>query len=342
MASLKAKQRGDVVVVQSLGCARLFVTAWTTAHQASLSFTISRSLLRLMSIESVMPSNHLILCHPLLLLPSIFPSIRVFSNELVLHIRSPKCWSFSFSISPSSEYSGLISFRIDWFDLLAARGTLKSLLQVTLTLPKCLVLSFLPHHEPRLSSLLVEVHTLSFSLGGSLSRIPKSLEILPFFLYHMFIFLYFLLVSYPQSLHLQNPNSWMAGSSGCRVGPVFFDFLHLTMFSIKEPLQPNSLNKPCLVSCVFLYAPKWLYLRRRPLSSCLCFIFLLTLPNGTSPFQLLLYCWRTVDDSGTSSALLIPIRYCWALDGPSLFSVSQQQTQPLIKVVEFHAFSQLN
>ena len=155
-------------------------------------------------------SNHLILCHPLLLLPSIFPSIRVFSNELVLHIRSPKCWSFSFSISPSSEYSGLISFRIDWFDLLAARGTL-SLLQVTLTLPKCLVLSFLPHHEPGLSSLLVEVHTLSFSLGGSLSQIPKSLEILPFFLYHMFVFLYFLLVSYPQSLHLQKSkqlNGW--------------------------------------------------------------------------------------------------------------------------------------
>ena len=180
MASLKAKQRGDVVVVQSLGCAQLFVTPWSAAHQASLSFTISQSLLKLMSIESVMPSNHLILCHPLLLLPSIFPSIRVFSNELVLHIRSPKCWSFSFSISPSGEYSGLISFRIDWFDLLAARGTL-SLLQVTLTLPKCLVLSFLPYHEPGLSSLLVEVHTLSFSLGGSLSQIPKSLEILPFF-----------------------------------------------------------------------------------------------------------------------------------------------------------------
>ena len=104
----------------------------------------------------------------------------------------------------------------------------------------------------------------------------------------------------------------MAGSSGCRGGPVFFDFLHLTMFSIKEPLEPNSLNKPCLMSCVFLYDPKWLHLGRRPLSSCPCFIFLLTLPNGTSPFQLL-YCWRTVDDSGTSSALLIPIRYCWAL-----------------------------
>ena len=102
---------------------------WTAACQASLSFTISWSLLKLMSIESVMPSNHLILCHPLLLLPSIFPSIRVFSKELALCIRWPKYWSFSFSISPSSDYLGLISFRIDWFDLLAVQGTLKSLLQ---------------------------------------------------------------------------------------------------------------------------------------------------------------------------------------------------------------------
>ena len=94
--------------------------------QASLSFTISQSLLKLMPIESVMPSNHLILCHPLLLLPSIFPSIRVFSNESALHIRWPKYWSFSFSISPSKEYSGLIFFRIDWFDLLVVQGTLKS------------------------------------------------------------------------------------------------------------------------------------------------------------------------------------------------------------------------
>ena len=107
----------------------LFATPWTGAHQASLSFTIFHSLLKLMSIESVMPSNHLVLCRPLLLLPSIFPSIRVFSNESALHIRWPKCWSFSFSISPSNEYSGLISFRIDWLDLLAVQGTLKSLLQ---------------------------------------------------------------------------------------------------------------------------------------------------------------------------------------------------------------------
>ena len=107
---------------------RLFVTPWTTARQASLSITNSRSLLKLMSIESVMPSNHLILCRPLLLLPSIFPSIRVFSSKLGLHIRWPKYWSFSFSISPSNEYLGLISLRIDWLDLLAVQGTLKRLL----------------------------------------------------------------------------------------------------------------------------------------------------------------------------------------------------------------------
>ena len=103
------------VVVQSLSCGQLFATPWTAARQASLSFTISWSLLKLMSTESVMPSNHLILCYPLLLLPSVFPSIRVFSNELAFHFRLPKYWSFS--ISPSNEYSGLISFRIDWFDL---------------------------------------------------------------------------------------------------------------------------------------------------------------------------------------------------------------------------------
>ena len=108
---------------------RLFATPWTAVCQASLSITNSQSLLKLMSIELVMPSNHLILCHPLLLLPSIFLNIRVFSNQLVLHIRWPKYWSFSFSISPSSEYSGLISFRMDWLDLLAVQGTLKSLLQ---------------------------------------------------------------------------------------------------------------------------------------------------------------------------------------------------------------------
>ena len=116
-------------VVQPLSHVRLFATPWTAAHQAPLSFTISWSLLRLMSIESVMPSSYLVPCRPLLLLPSIFPSIRVFSNELDLHIRWPKYWSFSFSISPSHEYSGLISFRMDWLDLLAVQGTLKNLLQ---------------------------------------------------------------------------------------------------------------------------------------------------------------------------------------------------------------------
>ena len=115
--------------VQSLSHVRLFMTPCTAACQTSLSITNSRSLLKPMSIESVMLSNHLILCHPLLLLPSIFPSIRVFSNELALCIRWPKYWSFSFNISPSNEYSGLISFRMDWLDMLAVQGTLKSLLQ---------------------------------------------------------------------------------------------------------------------------------------------------------------------------------------------------------------------
>ena len=117
------------VVIQLLSCIWLFVTPWTAALQASLTFTISWSLLKLMSIELVMPSNHLILCHLLLLLPSIFPSIRIFSSELALRIRWPKYWSFSFSISLSNEYSGLISFRMDWLDLFAVQGTLKSLFQ---------------------------------------------------------------------------------------------------------------------------------------------------------------------------------------------------------------------
>ena len=134
-----------IVVIKSLNCVWLFVTPWTAALQASLSITNSRSLLELMFIKSVMPSNHLILCHPLLLLPSIFPSIRIFSSKSALHIRWPKEWSFSFSISPSNEYySGLISFRIDWFDLLAVQGTLKSLLQYhSLKSINSLTLSFL-------------------------------------------------------------------------------------------------------------------------------------------------------------------------------------------------------
>ena len=113
-------------VQSSLSVVSDSATPWTAAPQASLSFTNSQSLLKLMSIESVMPSNHLILCRPLLLLPSIFPSIRVFSNESDLCIRWPKYWNFSFSINPSNEFSGLISFRIDWFDLLVVQGTLKS------------------------------------------------------------------------------------------------------------------------------------------------------------------------------------------------------------------------
>ena len=115
--------------VQSLSHVWLFVTPWTAARQASLSITNYRSLLKLMSIKLVMPRNHLILCHPLLLPPSIFPTIRVFSNESLLHIRWPKYWNFSFSISSFNEYSGLISFRMDWLDLLGVQGTLKSLLQ---------------------------------------------------------------------------------------------------------------------------------------------------------------------------------------------------------------------
>ena len=118
----------NTVVVQSLHHVWLFVTPWTAARHARLPCPISQNLLKLMCIESVKPSNHLILCNPLLLLPSVFPSIRIFSNESALHIKWSKYWTFSFSISPSNEYSGLISFRIDWFDLLAVQGALKSLL----------------------------------------------------------------------------------------------------------------------------------------------------------------------------------------------------------------------
>ena len=117
--------------VQSLSHVRLFVTPWTAARQASLSIINSRSMLKLISIESVMPSNHLILCHPLLLLPSIFHSIRVFSDESAVHIRWQKFWNSSFSISPSNEHSGLISFRIDWLDLLAVQGTLRTFSNTT-------------------------------------------------------------------------------------------------------------------------------------------------------------------------------------------------------------------
>ena len=125
---LSKMQMYIVIAIQLLSRVWLFVTPWTAALQVSLSITNSRNLLKLMSIESGVPSSHLILCRPFLFLPSIFPSIRIFSNESAFHIRCPKYWSFSFSISPSNEYSGLISFRIDWFDLLAVQGTLKNLL----------------------------------------------------------------------------------------------------------------------------------------------------------------------------------------------------------------------
>ena len=123
------KENMNISSVRLLSHVQLFAAPWTTARQASLSITNSRSSPKLMSIESVMPSNHFILCHPLLLPPSIFPSIRVFSNESALCSRWPKYWTFSFNISPSNEYSGLISFRMDWLDFLAVQGTLKSLLQ---------------------------------------------------------------------------------------------------------------------------------------------------------------------------------------------------------------------
>ena len=139
------------VTVQLLSRVRLFAIPRTTARQASLSITNSQSLLKLMFIESVMPSNHLILCRPLLLLPSIFPSIRVFSNESALHIKWPKYWSFSFNISPSNEHPGLISFKMNWLDVLAVQGTLKSLLQHHSSSITSSALSFL--HSPTLTSI---------------------------------------------------------------------------------------------------------------------------------------------------------------------------------------------
>ena len=150
--------------VQSLSRVRLFATPWIAPRQASLSITNSRSSLKLMSIESVMPSSHLILCLPLLLLPPIPPSIRVFSNESTLCMRWPKYWSFSFSISPSNEYSGLISFSMDWLDLLAVQGTLKNLLQ---------------HHSSKASILLLEEwliqggHSINISFSFILKKTNK-------------------------------------------------------------------------------------------------------------------------------------------------------------------------
>ena len=186
-----------VAVVQSLSRVRLFEIPWTAAYQASLSFTIPWSLLRLMSIESVMPSNHLILCHPLLLPPSIFPSIRVFSNESVLPIRWPKYWRFSFGIGPSSEYSGLISFRMDWFDLLEVQVTLKSLLKpqsseasvLLLTVAsqknksknQCLNFSKYPCTcSALISNNYVDHHVSSFLFDGHIFKVqPVSFHTLP-------------------------------------------------------------------------------------------------------------------------------------------------------------------
>ena len=145
----KTRKREKHCSVQSLSHVQLFATPWTATHQASLSITTSQSLLKFMSIKSVMPSNHLILCRPLLLLLSIFPNIRVFSNKSALRIRWPKYWSFSFNISPSNEHPGLISFRMDWLDLLAVQGTLKSLLQ---------------HHSSKASILL---HSAFFTVQPS-------------------------------------------------------------------------------------------------------------------------------------------------------------------------------
>ena len=163
---LQGDQTSQFSSVQSLSRVRLFVTPWTAARQAFLSITNSRSLLKRMSIESVMPSNHLILCPPLVLPPSIFPSIRVFSNESALLIRWPKDWSFTFSISPSTEFSGLISFRMDRLDLLPVQGTLKSLLQhcsSNTSIINSLALSFL--YGPTLTSIHDYGKNHSFDYG---------------------------------------------------------------------------------------------------------------------------------------------------------------------------------
>ena len=159
--------------VQSLSCVRHFATPWTAGCQASLSIIKSQSSLKLMFIESVMPSNHLVLCHPLLFLPSIFPSIRVFSNESVLCIRWPKYWSFSFSISPSNEYSGLIYFRIDWLDLLALQGTLKSSPTPQLKSINSLVLNFL--YGPTLNPYMTTGKTIALTRRTFVSKVMSLL-----------------------------------------------------------------------------------------------------------------------------------------------------------------------
>ena len=165
--------------VQSLSHVQLFVTPWTSARQASLSITNSSSLLKLMSIELVMPSNHLILCRPLLLLPSFFSSIRIFSKESVLCIRWPRYWSFSFSISPFNEYSGLISFRMDWLEILAVQGTLKSLLQhhsSKTSILQCLAFFIVQFSHPYMTTRKAIALTRRTSVGKVMSLLFNMLS----------------------------------------------------------------------------------------------------------------------------------------------------------------------
>ena len=165
--------------VQSLSHVQLFVTPWTSVRQASLSITNSSSLLKLMSIELVMPSNHLILCRPLLLLPSFFSSIRIFSKESVLCIRWPRYWSFSFSISPFNEYSGLISFRMDWLEILAVQGTLKSLLQhhsSKTSILQCLAFFIVQFSHPYMTTRKAIALTRRTSVGKVMSLLFNMLS----------------------------------------------------------------------------------------------------------------------------------------------------------------------
>ena len=193
--------------VLSLSCVLLFANPWTAAHQASLSITNSRGLLKLMSIESVMPSNHLILCCPLLLLPSIFSSIRVFSNESVLHTRWPKYWSFSFNISPTNEHPGLISFRMDWLDLLAVWGTLKSL----------------PQHHSSKASILLHSAFLIVQLSHPYMTIGKTIALTRWTFVDKVMSLLFNMLSrlvitfLPRSMHLLI--SWLQSPSAVILEP---------------------------------------------------------------------------------------------------------------------------
>ena len=172
---LVSQGRGSVdfsIVVQPLNHVQLFATPWTTAHQAALSFTIFRSSFKLIPIESMMLSDHLKLCCPLILLASIFPSIRAFSKESVLHIMWPKDWSFSFSISPSNEYSGLIAFRTDWFDLLAVQSTLESLLQhhnSNASVPQCSAFFVVQLSHPYMTTGKTKALTMQTFVGKVIS-----------------------------------------------------------------------------------------------------------------------------------------------------------------------------